>query len=64
MSRGKHVCVGAVVAAALCLVGCATQNNTTDTRQSVRRKPGPNLDREYVWGSRPPGTSDAPHVRD
>lgn len=64
MIRTRHLRFGALVAAAVCLIGCASDNNTTDTRQSVRRKPGPNLDRTYVWGSRPPGTSDAPHVRD
>jgi hypothetical protein len=40
---------------ALALVSCASPTpNANDSRQSVRRKPGPNLDRKYDWGSMPP----------
>jgi hypothetical protein len=39
----------------LALASCASPSPTAnDSRQSARRKPGPNLDRKYDWGSMPP----------
>jgi hypothetical protein len=47
--------ITATFVVALGLIGCASRpQNVTDTRQSVRRKPVPNLDRKYDWGSMPP----------
>jgi hypothetical protein len=53
------------IALSLFFAGCAANSDTsTDSRQTHHRKPGPNLDRTYEWGSKPPGAMDATHVRD
>jgi hypothetical protein len=60
----KYLRFIAIVVLTCGFISCAATENKPDNRQSVRRKPGPNLDRSYIWGSRPPGNDDAPHVRD
>jgi hypothetical protein len=39
---------------ALALVSCVSPTPNANDSQSVRRKPVPNLDRKYDWGSMPP----------
>jgi hypothetical protein len=49
----------------LLVVGCVSQpQNAADSRQSIRRKPTPNLDRAYGWGSTPGANRMEAHVPD
>jgi hypothetical protein len=50
----------------IALTSCAAPTQTTgpDHRQSVRRKPVPNLDRTHDWGSMPPPGAMRTHASD
>jgi hypothetical protein len=44
----------------LFLAGCApTSESRRDHRVSAQANPGPNLDRNYDWGSKPLGPSES-----
>ena len=64
--RGKTITrIAAWLVVLLSLISCASQpGDVRDSRQTIRRKPVPNLDRTYDWGSRPPPGPAETHSRD
>jgi hypothetical protein len=49
----------------LAITGCASGPvSDPNARQTVRRKPVPNLDRQYDWGSTPGVKGESIHVSD
>jgi hypothetical protein len=57
-----------LVCACLCFLGCAANPPDPSVARKaaeLQRKPRPNLDRTYDWGSKPPGAETHPdHVTD